>query len=187
MVKLRFNFNLITYLLIIFFFLNYPLKASDKDISNLKKYKVAYITKLLQLVDWDHYKVQKNMPNKTKLLLCIFGSKSEYSHFSLVRNRPINNYLTIQLKYINSFSDISDCDSIYFPGKNMDNEKNFLNNMSDKFLFTIGEDELIWHGSIISIYKKKNKLAVYINISNLQQSQIKVNHSLYHIAEEVYN
>ena len=135
----------------------------------------------MQYVDWESFKDINQDVYKTKSLFCVFGDQKKYIKYDNLRNKFVNNYITLQVSYESKIENLKKCDSIFFPKENMQKALNILPRIKMLPIITIGESSLAWQGAMFSIYKKRNHLAFYINKYAIEEAKISINPYLYEI------
>ena len=147
--------------ILLFFFISAAYGASERDI--VDKYKVQNIKTLLQRSTWPNSNGNNN-------IVCVMGSHEKHRYFDHlnIKNRTFSS----QVKYNVKEKDFLECQILYISYNIYKSDPKILDRLRGKPILTIGEQDMAWHGAILSLYKKRNRVHFSVNIEALKKSKI---------------
>lgn len=151
-------------------------EESDKKNLSSQKLTAAYVYNFLSYANWPEFK------HSTQMRLCVAGQNRDTLLFTQLAGRKIQN-LPLEITLVNSGSDLSSCWGLFIASA----EHLDLLDLATQYPLLVMTNLLPDHNrkAAIRIFPEQGRLKFEVNISLLNDSQVKLSASVLNLASRV--
>jgi hypothetical protein len=156
--------------------------AQDREKYSEQDVKAAFIYNMIKFTDWptDYRSTDKN-----NIDICALGDEASRGLLDSIEGKTIRNK-TISVRHVSSLQQLKNCMVLFISGSEQAKLKNITVVSSKANILTIGDTEgFSEKGVIINLYKQDNKIRFKVNLTAMEQAQLKISSNLLKLGEIV--
>lgn len=145
--------------------------------------KASYLTLFTQYTSWPADRLRES---NAPILICVLGSNpfGQVLEQSAVGRK---GGTALKIKFINSQKEAAQCQLVFFPIKERNNEAAWISALKDKPILTVGESaQAISHGCAVAFNTEGIHIQFEVNLVALKDAKLKINSAMLSYASKVH-
>ncbi len=168
----------------LFLAISVPHAGAEDDLTGEYLVKAAFLHNFAKFVEWP---AESFSDNSSPITLCILGEDPFGDALETIRGKAVKGRKLV-IKQSLRIEDLGQCHMLFISSSEKNRLIHVLDLVKTPNVLTVGDMEsFAWHGGIVNLVKKANKIKFEINVDSAIEAGLKISSKLLKLAKIVEN